>query len=45
MSKVLNSVIIVSGAGGVGKTALATTLSALWASEHGLRVLLVDAAP
>ena len=45
MRKIRNSVVVSSGAGGVGKTALATTLSALWASEHGLRVLLVDAAP
>ena len=45
MRKIRNSVVVSSGAGGVGKTALATTLSALWASEHDLRVLLVDAAP
>ena len=40
--KIANSVVIGVGKGGVGKTALATTLSALWAAEHELRVLLVD---
>ena len=42
MMKIANSVVIGVGKGGVGKTALATTLSALWAAEHDLRVLLVD---
>ena len=42
MMRIANSVMIGVGKGGVGKTALATTLSALWAAEHNLRVLLVD---
>ena len=40
--KIANSVVIGVGKGGVGKTALATTLAALWAAEHSMRVLLVD---
>ena len=43
MDQIPNRAIIRVGKGGVAKTALATTLSALWVSEHGLRILLVDA--
>ena len=43
MTKIPKSVVIGVGKGGVGKTALATTLSGLWAAEHDMRVLLVDA--
>ena len=42
MMKIAKSVVIGVGKGGVAKTALATTLSALWAAEHKMRVLLVD---
>lgn len=45
MHKIDKSVVVGVGKGGVGKTALATTLSGIWAAEHGLRVLLVDADP
>ena len=41
MPVIPNSLVVGVGKGGVGKTALATTLSAIWARD-GLRVLLVD---
>ena len=36
-----SSLVVASGKGGVGKTAVASTVAGLWASE-GMRVLLVD---
>ena len=41
MPHIPNSLVIGVGKGGVGKTALATTLAAIWARD-GMRILLVD---
>ena len=45
MQSIPDSLVVGVEKGGVAMTALATALSGVWAAEHALRVLLVDADP